>query len=200
MIAPPPLPASACLRVADLACERGGREVFSGVDFTLSPGEALQLEGRNGAGKSSLLRLLAGLLEPAAGRIDNPFEVAWAGHEVALKAGVTLAAELGYWARLDGAAPDAVVAALARFDLGALADVPCGTLSSGQRRRAALARASLSGAALWLLDEPSVGLDTAARARLGEVLAVHRAGGGLVIAATHESIGLTDPRFLRLGA
>ena len=188
------------LHVEKLVCERGGREVFEGVSFSLAAGEALQLEGRNGAGKSSLLRLLAGLLEPAAGRIDNPFEVAWVGHEVALKPGVTLAAELGYWARLDGAAPSDVAAALARFDLTMLADLPCEVLSSGQRRRAALARASLSGAALWLLDEPSVGLDASSRARLAEVLAEHRDGGGVVIAATHEPIGLVAPRTLRLGA
>ncbi len=188
------------LHVKNLACVRGGRDVFKGVGFTLASGEALQVEGANGAGKSSLLRLLAGLLEPAGGRADNPFEVAWVGHEVALKPGLTLAAELSHWARLDGAAPGAVAAALARFDLDALADLPCGVLSSGQRRRAALARASLSGAALWLLDEPSVGLDRAARTRLAEVLAEHRAGGGLVVAATHEPIGLLAPRVLRLGA
>ncbi len=192
---PPPL-----LHVDNLACDRGGREVFEGVSFTLLPGEAMQVEGRNGAGKSSLLRLLAGLLEPAAGRIDNPFDVAWVGHEVALKPGMTLAAELGYWARLDGATARAVASAIARFDLDALANLPCGILSSGQRRRAALARASLSGAALWLLDEPSVGLDAASRGRLADVFAEHRAGGGLVIAATHEPIGLVAPRTLRLGA
>ena len=188
------------LIVEDLACERGGRPVFAAVGFTLAAGEALQVEGPNGAGKSSLLRLLAGLLEPAAGRIDNPFEVAWVGHDVALKPGMTLAGELAYWARLDGRASGAEASALARFDLTALAHVPCGVLSSGQRRRAALARASLSGAALWLLDEPTVGLDTAARARLAEVLAEHRAGGGLVVAATHEPIGLAQPQALRLGA
>lgn len=194
MTAPP------LLHVEDLACERGGREVFGGISFALAPGEALQIEGRNGAGKSSLLRLLAGLLKPAGGRIANPFDVAWVGHEVALKPGLTLTAELGYWARLDGAAPKAVDSALARFDLAALADLPCGVLSSGQRRRAALARASLSGAALWLLDEPSVGLDAISRERLAEVLAAHRASGGLVIVATHEPIGLAAPRTLRLGA
>ena len=187
------------LTATNLACDRGGRRVFADVSFTLRPGEALQVEGPNGAGKSSLLRLLGGLLPPAAGAIDNPYRVTWAGHEVALKLGVTLAAELAHWARLDGAAPAAVDAALAAFDLTPLAALPAGILSSGQRRRASLARAMASGAKLWLLDEPGVGLDAASLALLASAIAAHRAGGGLVVAVTHTEIGIEAPQRLRLG-
>ena len=191
--------APSALIVDSLACDRGGRRVFADVGFTLRPGEALQIEGPNGAGKSSLLRLLAGLLPPAAGRIDNPFTVAWLGHEAALKPGMTLAAELDHWARLDGSAPGAVAAAMAAFDLTPLADLPAGVLSSGQRRRAGLARVHAAGAELWLLDEPGVGLDTRSQRLLADAVRAHRAGGGLIVAVTHGDIGLDAPTRLQLG-
>nr|WP_295661334.1 heme ABC exporter ATP-binding protein CcmA [Polymorphobacter sp.] len=194
-----PAALASTVTATDLACDRGGRQVFNGVSFTLHPGEALQVEGPNGAGKSSLLRLLGGLLAPATGTIDNPYRVAWAGHDVALKPGVTLAAELAHWARLDGATPAAVAAAMAAFALTPLADLPAGILSSGQRRRASLARAMASGAELWLLDEPGVGLDTASLGLLAAAIAAHRAGGGLVVAVTHGEIGIDTPQTLRLG-
>lgn len=181
-----------------LACERGGRRIFANVGFMVEPGNALQVEGRNGAGKSSLLRLLAGLLRPVAGRLSNPFRIAFAGHDVALKPGMHLIDELAHWARLDGAAPGAVTSALEAFDLTALAGLPVSVLSSGQKRRAALARVAASGAQLWLLDEPGVGLDAASMARLAGALAEHRARGGLVIAATHGDIGLEGPARLVL--
>ena len=185
------------LIVEGLACVRGGRAVFDGVGFRLAAGGALQVEGRNGAGKSSLLRLLAGLLAPAAGRIDNPFPVAWLGADATLKPGNALAAELGYWAGLDNRAA-AVPTALAVFDLMPLADLPVDVLSSGQRRRAALARVHASGAVLWLLDEPAVGLDAAALDLLAAAMRAHRAAGGLVVAATHGDIGLAAPDRLTL--
>lgn len=182
----------------DLACDRGGRRIFGHVSFALAPGGALQVEGPNGAGKSSLLRLLGGLLRPAAGTIDNPFAVAWLGHEVALKPGVTLGQELAHWARLDGTDTTAVDAALVAFDLTPLVDLPAGILSSGQRRRAALARAAASGARLWLLDEPGVGLDAASLGLLARAIERHRANGGLVVAVTHGDIGIAAPQRLRL--
>jgi heme exporter protein A len=187
------------LVVAELRCVRGGRVLFDDLGFRVERGGALQIEGRNGAGKSSLLRVLAGLLRVERGTIDNPFGIGWAGHELALKPGMTLRAELAHWARLDGRGPDAVDAALANFDLVALADLPVAVLSSGQKRRATLARVHASGAALWLFDEPAVGLDAASLAQLGAAMAAHRASGGLVVAATHGDIGLERPAKLVLG-
>ena len=189
----------AALNVEGLACVRGGRTVFADIGFALAPGGALQIEGANGAGKSSLLRILAGLLAPAAGAVANPFRTAWLGADATLKAGMRLRGELDHWARLDGAAASAVDAALAAFDLAPLADLPVDMLSSGQRRRAALARVHASGAELWLLDEPGVGLDSASLARLSVAMAVQRARGGAVIVATHGDIGLDAPARLVLG-
>ena len=190
------------LIVDGLACMRGGRAVFAGVGFALGPGGAVQVEGANGAGKSSLLRILAGLLAPAAGTVANPFRTAWLGADATLKPGMRLGAELGYWARLDrgaAVAGAAVAAALAAFDLTALADLPVEVLSSGQRRRAALARVHASGADLWLLDEPGVGLDMASLARLTAAMRAHRAQGGAIVVATHGDIGLEASALLTLG-
>jgi heme exporter protein A len=181
----------------DLACVRGGRAVFEGVTLHVERGCALQVEGRNGAGKSSLLRILAGLLAPAAGRIENPFRIGWLGAEATLKPGMTLRQELKYWARLEDRQA-ALPGALEAFDLGELADLPVEILSSGQRRRAALARVFASGAALWLLDEPAVGLDSASVALLAAACNDHCGMGGLVIVATHGDIGLDAPQRLAL--
>lgn len=178
------------LIVENLACSRGGRTLFENLNLHLDPGAALQIEGRNGAGKSSLLRVLAGLLRPSAGIIHNPFRIAWAGHDLALKPNIVLRDDLTHWARLDRRDATHVSAALDAFDLTALADLPVAVLSSGQKHRAALARAHASGAELWLLDEPGVGLDTASLARLAAAVRAHRAAGGLVIVATHADVGL----------
>ncbi|QXQ08334.1 heme ABC exporter ATP-binding protein CcmA [Sphingosinicellaceae bacterium] len=186
------------LIVEGLACTRGGREVFAGVGFTLASGGAVQVEGRNGAGKSSLLRILGGLLAPSEGRVDNPFDVAWLGADATLKPGLTLREELDYWARLDGKGEPEVAAALAAFDLAPLAGLPVDVLSSGQRRRAALARVHASGAKLWLLDEPAVGLDAASLASLAAAVRAHRDSGGAVVVATHGDIGLDAPQRLSL--
>ncbi|WP_419816680.1 heme ABC exporter ATP-binding protein CcmA [Glacieibacterium sp.] len=190
--------ADAELIATDLACVRGGRTVFSGVSIHVRPGEALQVEGRNGAGKSSLLRILAGLLAPAGGILANGFTCAWLGAEATLKAGRSLRSELLYWASLDNQGPDSVDSALAAFDLAPLADLPVEILSSGQRRRAALARVHASAARLWLLDEPAVGLDTASLHRLAQAVHIHRSTGGAVIVATHGDIGLDAPARLVL--
>lgn len=186
------------LVIDGLGCVRGGRLLFDRLDLRVEAGGAVQIEGRNGAGKSSLLRIIAGLLRAQAGRIDNPFTRAWVGHELALKPGMRLRDELTHWARLDGQGAAAVDAALAAFDLAPLADLPVAVLSSGQKHRAALARAHASGAALWLLDEPGVGLDSASLDRLAAAMRTHRAGGGIVIAATHGAIGLDAAQTLVL--
>ena len=185
------------MSVERLACVRGDRLVFEGVAFKLEAGGALQVEGANGAGKSSLLRVLAGLLTPAEGKLVNPFTTAWLGADATLKPGTRLRSELAFWAHLDGRS-DAVDAALTAFGLAALADLPVDVLSSGQRRRAALARVQASDAALWLLDEPAVGLDAASVERLTSAIRTHRAGGGAVIVATHGDIGLDAPQRLAL--
>jgi heme exporter protein A len=186
------------LIITDLACRRGDRLLFEGVSARLDPGGALHLEGPNGSGKSSLMRILAGLLAAAAGSISGGGVRGFLGHDVALKQRQRLGAELAHWARLD-AGLARLPAAMAAMNVAALADVPCRHLSSGQRRRAGLARVLASGAELWLLDEPTAGLDTASAALLAAAMAAHRAGGGMVVAAVHGDIGLAAPQRLVLG-
>lgn len=185
------------LTVADLACRRGDRLLFDGLSFRVEPGAALHLEGPNGSGKSSLLRILAGLLAPAGGSIAGGGARGFLGHDWALKPRMTLGAELAHWARLDDGLAR-LQSAMAAMNVAALADVPCKHLSSGQRRRAGLARVLASGAELWLLDEPTAGLDTASTQLLAAAMATHRATGGMIVAAVHGDIGLDAPQRLQL--
>lgn len=192
-----------------LHCRRGGRDVFAELSFALPPGGALLLTGPNGSGKSSLLRLMAGLLKPAGGELlwdgqpiaEAPEEHAarlhYLGHLDAVKPVLSVAENLSFWADLRGTAP-ALDAALERFALTELAAVPGRLLSAGQRRRLALARLIAAPADLWLLDEPSVGLDHASVARLAEALAAHRAAGGRVVVATHTALQLANPVHLSM--
>jgi heme exporter protein A len=187
------------LEARELACWRGERAIFAGLSFTLPPGGALLLVGANGAGKSSLLRVLAGLIPAAEGdllwqgedaladRVAHARRLRYLSHQDALKPSLTAAENLGFYARLWGGD---VAAALDSVGLGPLAELPARVLSSGQKRRLALARLALAPAALWLLDEPTVGLDTASVSRLGGLLAAHREAGGAVIAATHLPLPL----------
>jgi heme exporter protein A len=181
----------------DLGCLRGERAIFAGLRFRLEAGGLLLLTGPNGAGKSSLLRVLAGLLRPAAGRLTWDGAEVWddlgahherlryLGHGEAVKAPLTVAEDLAFWARLRGAGAGEVAAALERFALTDLAERTGRLLSAGQKRRLALARLSLGTAPLWLLDEPTVGLDGASVERLGAAVAAHRARGGMAAIATH---------------
>ncbi|MGL6043075.1 MAG: heme ABC exporter ATP-binding protein CcmA [Sandaracinobacteroides sp.] len=188
-----------CLVADGLELVRGGRLLFEGLGFRLAPGEALLVTGRNGAGKSSLLRLVAGLLEPTAGTLENPFSTAYLASEPALKPDRTVAGELGFWAGLDGATAQTLGNAADAMATTALFEFRCGQLSSGQRQRVALTRTLASGALLWLLDEPTSALDAASESRLVEAVARHRAGGGLVIAATHQPLAFPGARELKIG-
>lgn len=206
-------PAAARLTAADLACDRGERRVFTGVRFDIGAGDALAVVGANGAGKSSLLRLLAGLLPLAAGTLlwngaavgDDPeahrARLHYLGHLDAVKPALAPAETLAFHARLRGQPADrsAVMAALDALGLARLADLPGRFLSQGQRRRAALARLLVAPAPLWLLDEPTNGLDADSLGRLAEIIDNHRAAGGMIIAATHGGLDLGAHTTLELG-
>lgn len=184
------------LELRAVACDRGGRRLFEGLDLVLEPGGAALVAGPNGAGKSSLIRLAAGLLSAAAGMIGRDGLAALADEDLALDPKLSLARALGFWSRLDGSDPAAAMAAMA---LTHLADVPVRMLSTGQRKRAALARVLASGAPLWLLDEPANGLDGDGQARLEAAMAAHRAGGGAVLAASHQPLALPGAARVMLG-
>lgn len=181
-----------------VTCARGGRIVFEGLSFALGSGGAVLVTGRNGAGKSSLIRLAAGLLAPAMGVVRAGAARALLGEAAALDPELTLAHALGFWARLDGVGDAAVANALGDLGLSELAPVPVRLLSTGQRRRAALARVVASGAAVWLLDEPANGLDGVAVATLEGLIAQHRAGGGAVVVATHLPVALPGAEVIAL--
>jgi heme exporter protein A len=190
-----------------LACIRGGREVFSGLDFHLAGGEALVVTGRNGAGKSSLLRVIAGLVRLAGGRLtleggapDTPLaeQTHYLGHQDALKPALTVAENLQFWSAFLGG-DNAAMPALDAVGLGALAGLPAGYLSAGQRRRLSIARLVAVKRPIWLLDEPTSALDATSQERLAALMQGHLSGGGMIMAATHGPIGLASPRELRLG-
>lgn len=191
---------TASLTFSNLACVRGGRMLFKGLHASLGSGDALLLTGPNGVGKSSLLRLIAGLLPVYAGEVKHEGRLALSDENPALDVRLPLAKALGYWAGIDGTGSDAVNAALNALDLTRLADVPVRLLSTGQRRRANLARVLASGTDIWLLDEPGNGLDSASLSLLERAIAAHRANGGIAVVASHQPLGLGDAKALALEA
>ena len=196
------------LSAENLTCERGGRTVFSGLSFTVAGGEALTITGRNGAGKSSLLRMLAGLVRVADGRLvlsggEAEATIAeqahYLGHQDALKSSLSVRENLAFWTAYLGGAAEAVPAALEAVGLAPLASLPAAYLSAGQRRRLSIARLVAVRRPIWLLDEPTSALDVQSQDRLAGLMQTHLAGGGIIVAATHGPIGLAAPRELRLG-
>jgi heme exporter protein A len=179
--------AAPLLALDGVACLRGGRLLFERLDLALAPGEAGLVSGPNGAGKSSLIRIAAGLLRASAGSVARSGATALADEGLALDPKLPLARALGFWARLDGTNS---AAAMAAMGLSRLAEVPVRMLSTGQRKRAALARVIASSAPLWLLDEPANGLDADGEARLSAAMAAHLGGGGAILAASHQTLGL----------
>lgn len=200
-----------------LACDRGGRRVFEGVSFSLGGGEALAVTGPNGVGKSSLLRVLAGLVRASEGetRIDGgeaDFTVAehchYFGHLDALKPALSVLENLDFWrsfsapARgLDGT-HEAMqpMEALDTLGIGHTAHLPAAYLSAGQRRRLSLSRLLTVPRPVWLLDEPTSALDAASEAKLVELMSGHLNSGGMIVAATHQTLGLAAMRNLRMEA
>jgi heme exporter protein A len=188
-------------------CVRGGREVFSRLDFEVSPGEALAVTGPNGAGKTSLLRLIAGLLSPADGSIGleggeaelNLREQAhYLGHRDALKPALSVLENLSFWRDFLGGEPSGAAEALASVGLDHAAHLPAAFLSAGQRRRLSMARLVAVRRPIWLLDEPASALDATGQDLFIALMRDHLTGGGLIVAATHAPLGV-QARELRIG-
>lgn len=185
-----------CRLVAtDLACRRGDRILFRRLSLALGPGAALQLTGPNGTGKSSLMRILAGLLRPYAGTVEREGTIALIDERLALDLHLPLGAALAFWGRVDGVSEPASV-----LGLDDLLDVPVRYLSTGQKKRAALARVAASTAPLWLLDEPLNGLDVNWTGVVQEMIEAHRARGGIAVIASHLPLALADLRSLSIEA
>ncbi|RWQ17758.1 heme ABC exporter ATP-binding protein CcmA [Mesorhizobium sp.] len=198
----------------NLGGERGGDAVFSGIGFVLEERQALIVTGPNGSGKSTLLRVIAGLLPAAQGsvRIEGAMEIEdgdeafpsvasachYLGHQNAMKPALSVAENLRFWRDFNGDGQLGVEEALETLGLGGIGHLPFGYLSTGQRRRAAIAKLMVSHRPLWLLDEPTAGLDKASEGRFAGLMAKHCEGGGMIVAATHLPLGIEGTE-LRIG-
>lgn len=196
------------LSLQDISCVRGGRLLFSDMTFGLEKGEALFVRGANGSGKSSLLRLIAGLLYPASGKVkwapereDAPLQTQlhYLGHLDGLKPTLTVRETLIFWANMLGGVGN-LERAQNDWRLDRLMDLPCGVLSAGQRRRVALAQLSLTGRPLWLLDEPTGPLDDAGVDLVTGAVRAHCGNGGVAIIATHRSLDLSEAKTFDLSS
>ena len=193
----------------NLGGERGGEPVFSSIGFALEDGQALIVTGPNGSGKSTLLRIIAGLLPAAEGRAfiegggDEFPSVASAchylGHQNAMKTALSVTENLRFWRDFNGEGVLGIEEALETVGLGGIGHLPFGYLSTGQRRRAAIAKLLVSHRPLWLLDEPTAGLDKASEERFGALMTRHCGDGGMIVAATHLPLGLDGAQELKMG-
>ena len=183
------------VEIKDLTLARGGVPVLSGVSFEVAPGRALILRGPNGSGKTTLLRTIAGLAPPLSGQITGAEDrVAYAGHADGLKAMLSVRENLSFWASVFGQRD--IAPALAAYDLTGLSERLAGTLSAGQKRRLGLARLLVTGRPVWVLDEPTVSLDTRAVAQFAAAVRAHLHAGGSAIIATHIDLGLSEAAVL----
>lgn len=186
------------LSLSNLVVSRAGRALFAPLTVTLHAGGALLLLGANGSGKTTLLRTLAGLIPLREGALRGPDSVSYLGHAHGIHAALTVGEQFSFWENLAGSKTDANI--LARVGLDALRGRLCGTLSAGQKRRLALARLLVENSTLWLLDEPHSALDKEGTALLLDLIATHRAHGGMVVIATHGGLDVPRSETLKLGA
>jgi heme exporter protein A len=193
------------LGAENLAGERGGETIFAGLSFEVSSGEALIVTGPNGSGKSTLLRIICGLLAPEAGKVELleyraalPVRAAchYLGHQNAMKPALSVRENLLFWQKFNGSARFDIDEALEAVDLPGVEHLPFGYLSTGQKRRVSIAKLLISHRPLWIVDEPTAGLDKASESRFAELMRDHMRDGGMVIAATHIPLGLEGVRTL----
>lgn len=197
------------LEAENLAGERGGETIFAGLSFALSEGEALVVTGPNGSGKSTLLRIICGLLLPEAGKVELsedgtvlPVRAAchYLGHQNAMKPALSVRENLSFWQKFNGAAQTEIDEALEAVDLPGVEHLPFGYLSTGQKRRVSIAKLLVSHRPLWIVDEPTAGLDKASEARFAELMRGHMRDGGMIVAATHIPLGLEGVSALDMAA
>ena len=197
------------LEAGNLAGERGGELIFAGLSFALSEGEALVVTGPNGSGKSTLLRIICGLLQPEAGRVEFredgmvlPVRAVchYLGHQNAMKPALSVRENLSFWQKFNGAAQSEINEALETVDLPGVEHLPFGYLSTGQKRRVSIAKLLVSHRPLWIVDEPTAGLDKASEARFADIMRGHMREGGMIVAATHIPLGLETVSSLDMAA
>lgn len=189
---------AALLRLSGVACMRGGRMLLRGIDLELEAGQSAMLRGPNGTGKSSLIRVAAGLLPAYEGVVEREGGVALCDENLALDGDLPLARALGFWTKVDRASSQALKGALDAMGLARLDEIPVRMLSTGQRKRAMLARVLASGAAIWMLDEPANGLDADSQQLLGEAIEAHLHRGGIVLAASHQPLSMSITRIVEI--